>query len=44
MIRKIESLGTLFCEGWELWLPDPSWPIPQLPNDWFDVDGMKPGT
>ena len=44
MVRMIESVGSPFCEGWEHWRPDPSWPIPQLPNDWGDVGGMESGT
>lgn len=30
-----------FCDGWELWRPDPSWPVPELPDGltWdFDSD------
>jgi hypothetical protein len=23
-----------FCDGWETWRPDPSWPQPVLPDDW----------
>ena len=38
MIRTIESVEAPFSDGWEHWRPDPRWPIPQLPNDWFDVD------
>lgn len=26
-----------FPTGWEDWRPDPSWPIPQLPNGWDRV-------
>ena len=21
-----------FCDGWELWRPDPRWPVPELPD------------
>ena len=28
--RRIESLAPPFCEGWEHWRPDSSWPVPQL--------------
>ena len=38
MVRKIESVGPPFCDGWEGWRPDPSWPVPQLPDHWFDLD------
>ena len=26
-----------FPTGWEDWRPDPSWPIPQLPEGWDRV-------
>lgn len=44
MVRTIESAGPPFCDGWEDWRPDPRWPAPQLPNDWFDVTRMESGT
>lgn len=44
LVHIIESVGPPFCDSWEDWRPDPSWPIPQLPKDWFDIgrsdDGM----
>ena len=43
MVHTIESVGSPFCDGWEDWRPDPSWPVPRLPNDWFDVAGMESG-
>jgi len=27
----IRAWGPPFCDGWESFKPDPSWPIPQLP-------------
>ena len=39
VVRRIESLGPPFCDGWEQWRPDPRWPVPQLPNDWLDLGG-----
>ena len=44
LVRKIESVGSPFCDGWEHWRPDSNWPIPPLPNDWFDVARMETGT
>ena len=34
MIAAIERNAPPFCEGWETWRPDASWPIPQIPEDW----------
>jgi hypothetical protein len=35
--RSVEEIvaagGSPFCDGWEDWRPDPSWPVPQLPPD-----------
>ena len=38
LVRTVESVGPPFCDGWEKWRPDPSWPVPQLPEDWFDIE------
>ena len=32
--RVIEADGPPFCDGWERWTPDPSWPVPELPDGW----------
>lgn len=32
--RVIEADGSPFCDGWERWRPDPSWPIPELVPGW----------
>ena len=37
LVHTIESAGAPFCDSWEDWRPDPSWPVPQLPDDWFDL-------
>ena len=37
MIRTIEGGGPPFCDGWEDWRPNASWPVPHLPNEWLDV-------
>jgi hypothetical protein len=33
-VEVIRSWGTPFRDGWELWRPDPAWPVPALPADW----------
>jgi hypothetical protein len=33
-VREIEHWGWPFRDGWENWRPDPSWPVPALPEDW----------
>ncbi len=37
MVRTIESGGSPFCDGWESWRPDGSWPTPRLPGDWAET-------
>jgi hypothetical protein len=32
--RVIDSLDTLLPTGWENWNPDPTWPLPRLPEGW----------
>jgi predicted RNA-binding protein associated with RNAse of E/G family len=32
--RVIEQLGSWLPTGWEAWEPDPSWPLPTLPDGW----------
>ena len=44
MIQTIEGFGPPFCDGWEDWRPDVSWPVPQLPDDWFELGAKEPGT
>lgn len=34
VIADIEARQTPFDEPWPKWRPDPSWPKPQLPDDW----------
>lgn len=29
----VAAWGAPFCDGWESWRPDPSWPVPALPAD-----------
>lgn len=40
LVQTIESVGPPFCDNWEDWRPEPSWQIPQLPDDWFDLGRM----
>ena len=37
VIERVEARQPPFCDGWELWQPDPSWSIPELPTGWSDV-------
>jgi hypothetical protein len=30
----IERWDPPFCDEWEVWRPDPSWPVAELPEDW----------
>ena len=39
MVKVIESGGPPFCDGWEDWRPDPSWPAPRLPDNWAEIGG-----
>jgi uncharacterized protein len=34
VVEVIERWGSPFCDGWENFRPDPSWPIPELPPGW----------
>ena len=34
VVAAIERNDPPFCEGWETWRPDASWPIPQIPENW----------
>ncbi|CAL9437063.1 hypothetical protein SUDANB6_02163 [Streptomyces sp. enrichment culture] len=33
-VEVIDAWGPPFCDGWQDWRPDPSWPVPSLPEDW----------
>ena len=39
VIADIEARRRPFDEPWRTWLPDPSWPIPSLPDGWDVVSG-----
>lgn len=34
VIERLEAREPPFCDGWESWAPDPSWPLPTLPPGW----------
>ncbi|MGD9891036.1 MAG: DUF402 domain-containing protein [Dehalococcoidia bacterium] len=34
MAERIEARGWPFNSEWPRWRPDPSWPMPSLPDDW----------
>lgn len=39
----VQTWGAPFCDGWEAWRPDPSWPVPELPTDAvWDFDALTP--
>ncbi|MEV5887604.1 DUF402 domain-containing protein [Streptomyces sp. NPDC052020] len=33
-VEVIRAWGPPFRDGWQDWRPDPSWPVPSLPEDW----------
>jgi uncharacterized protein len=33
-LERVEAWSAPFNEGWEDWRPDPSWPVPELPEGW----------
>ncbi len=37
VIASLEAHLSPFCDGWERWEPDPTWPIPVLPSGWDDL-------
>ena len=36
-VRRIEENDSPFSDGWERWVPDAGWSIPQLVSNWDDV-------
>ena len=34
MVERIEARGWPFGAGWPDWRPDPSWPMPAIPDGW----------
>lgn len=37
-IRAITTGARPFDAGWDRWTPDPSWPRPELPQNWHALD------
>lgn len=33
-VDAVRAWGAPFSDGWQHWRPDPSWPVPALPDDW----------
>ncbi|MEN3584982.1 DUF402 domain-containing protein [Streptomyces sp. ZYX-F-203] len=38
-LRVIRAWGPPFPDGWEDWRPDPTWPVPRLPEGWDRTPG-----
>ena len=36
--RAIEAWAPPFGDGWEDWRADPAWLVPELPEDWAELD------
>jgi predicted RNA-binding protein associated with RNAse of E/G family len=36
-IDAIERRASPYCDGWERWIPDPHWTVPELPANWRAV-------
>ena len=34
MARVVEEKASPFSDGWESWRPNPSWSVPEMPEDW----------
>ena len=34
VIARLEARQSPFCDGWESWVPDPTWSCPTLPEGW----------
>jgi hypothetical protein len=39
VVRRSTEGAEPFCDPWPAWTPDPSWPIPVLPDDWEELLG-----
>ena len=37
VVRQIDARSRPFSDGWEMWRPDPTWPIPTLPPGWDEI-------
>ena len=34
VIERVTAWAPPFCDGWEDWRADPTWPVPTLPESW----------
>lgn len=41
VIKQIEANKAPFSEPWHDWRPDPSWPLPELPEGWDRLEGVE---
>jgi len=32
MVQAVEERAAPFSDGWERWRPDPTWPVPEIPE------------
>lgn len=35
IVKAIEDNASPFSDGWEKWRPNLSWPVPEVPGDWY---------
>jgi len=41
VIEQVEATEPPFSEPWHDWRPDPSWPMPELPEGWDRLEGAE---
>jgi predicted RNA-binding protein associated with RNAse of E/G family len=34
VLARVRHRAPPFCDGWEGWVPDPEWTVPELPAAW----------
>jgi hypothetical protein len=37
VIERVRAKASPFDDGWEDWVPDPAWPVPELPQAWDQI-------
>ena len=37
-VARLQARISPFADDWEMWIPDPAWPIPSLPPNWDRID------
>ena len=37
VVAELEAGRRWWSDDWAAWKPDPSWPLPRLPEGWADV-------